>query len=154
MNYIVFLIIVVLFGCSTPRIEERGPKSDEKMIHVQPKLPYYRQPWSNEGLDVPNWLDNPTMDGKYYAAVGSCEMSGLTHSEYRSKAYEAAISELGRSKSVKVKSVYKSYETGDGVSYIEDTTKLTSSQDIQNASIVSTWIQPHKNEYYVWVIVK
>lgn len=154
-------LVVCLFACVTlgcqnaPRsTPSNDPKSDEKMIYVKPKLAYYKEPWSSEGIDIPNWINDPSIDGKYNASVGSCFKEGLSFTEYRNKAYEAAVSELGRSKGVKVKSVYKSYETGDGISYVEDTAKLESIELVKNAQIASAWDHPVRKEYYVWVIVK
>lgn len=129
-------------------------KDEEKMVYVKQKNANYKEPWSNEGLNIPNWINDPTINGKYYAAAGSCFTDGLSYTDYRAKAFESAIAEISRSMKVKVKSVYKSYETGDGVSYIEDVSKLESSEHVANAHIVSTWNHPIRREYYVWVVVE
>jgi hypothetical protein len=160
MKSFILITLVLLCGCASRGLENYPtprsvcPKDEERMVYVKPKSSNYKEPWSNEGMNIPNWINDPTIGGKYLAASGSCFKDGLSYSEYRNKAYESAVTEIGRSKSVKVKSVFKNYETGDGVSYVEDVSKLESTQHVTSAHIVSTWEHPARREYYVWVVVE
>lgn len=153
------LLICVGAGCYRPSQvfntdKPTDPKSYEEMVYIKPAHEGYKTAWSNEGLTVPNWINDPSMDGRYVAGVGSSFMQGLSYTEYKNNAYKYAIAEIGRSRKVKVKSVYKNYETGDGINYIEDTSKLESNEDISNAKIISTWVNPIRHEFYVWVVVQ
>ena len=153
------LTICMVAGCYRPmqvfdNKKSSDPKSYEEMVYIKPSQPGYKKAWSNEGLSIPNWINDPSMEGEYVAGVGSCFTQGLSYTEYKNNAYKYAVAEIGRSRKVKVKSVYKNYETGDGISYIEDTSKLESNEDISNAQIISTWVHPTRNEFYVWVVIQ
>ena len=149
------LLVCIVAGCGVTMQTRQSsdPKSYEQMVYNKPRIDGYKAPWSNEGMSMPNWINDPSMGGKYKAAVGSCYEAGLSYAEYRDKAYKSAITELSRSVKVRIKNSLKNYQTGDGIDYSEDTTKLESDQTINNAEIVSDWTQPNTKEYYVWVVV-
>jgi hypothetical protein len=156
MRFIIPLMVLVMAGCGVRALAPvtNDPKDDEKMFYVKPQNKLYTTPWTMEGLEIPNWINDPSIDGKYQAAVGSCLQSNLSLSECKEKAFAAAISEIARSRNVRVKSIVRNYETGDGVSYYDNTAKLESNESIGETYIASTWVQPNTKEYYVWVIVK
>lgn len=159
MKFIIPLMVLIIAGCGVrlpiPIVStSNNPKDDEQMVYVKPKNKLYVIPWTLEGLEVPNWIADPSMNGKYEAAVGSCLLIGMSLSDCKEKAFTSAINEISRSRSVRVKNIFKKYETGDGVNYVDDTTKLEASASIDRAIIISTWTQPNTKEYYVWVVVK
>jgi len=149
------LLVCIVAGCGVTMQTRQSsePKDCEKMVYIKPKIEGYKAPWSNEGMSIPNWINDPSMDGRYNAAVGSCFIDGLSYAEYREKAYASAVNELGRSQKVRVKSIQKDYQTNDGINYFEGISKLESVQEVSNAKIVSTWTQPNTKEYFVWVVV-
>lgn len=149
------LLVCIVAGCGVTMQTRQSsePKDCEKMVYIKPKIEGYKAPWSNEGMSIPNWINDPSMGGRYKAAVGSCFIANLPYTEYREAAYKSAVSELSRSQKVRVKSVQKVYQTGDGIDYSEGITKLESDQVVNNASVVSEWTQTNTREYFVWVVV-
>lgn len=157
---ILFVISIILCGC-TARIGDCGtntrfnPKDDEQMVYIKPKMANHITPWSDEGTSMPNWIFDPSMGGKYESGVGSCKMTG-TFAEYSAGAYSAALNEICQARKVRVKGVFKDYQSeskSDVVSYQEGATKLETLGVVDNAKIARTWIKTNTNEYFVWVIV-
>jgi hypothetical protein len=152
-NIIILLALITFCGCSTrqnsPNIFD--PNDEEVMVYIKPKMNNYKTAWSDEGTYMPNWIFDPTMGGKYEAGIGSAKMD-VPFTEYNASAYKYAINEICQSRKVKIKSLFKDYSTGDGVEYVDSTTKLETLGTIENARIVSTWIKTNTNEYFIWVI--
>jgi hypothetical protein len=140
-----FILLFLITGCYRPATI----KDDESFTYIKPSK--FKVAWSKEGMYVPNWIEDPTINGKYEAAVGSSYMNG-SFSEYKEKAYINAITEINRSRKVHLKNIYRNYES-TGVSYEDNTSKLDTYGEIYNAKIASTWIQTNTKEYYIWVIV-
>lgn len=160
IRVILFASLVLFCGCSV-RNGDYGPKQnidpkmDEQMIYIKPKMTTWKTPWSDEGTNMPNWIFDPSMGGKYESGVGSCKMTG-PFSEYSSVAYGSALNEICQARRVRVKGVFKDYQTeskSDTISYQESTTKLETLGVVDNAKIASTWIKTNTNEYFVWVVV-
>ncbi len=152
--------LIFFFGCSARSGDYRpkahsGPKSEEQMVYIKPKLANYKTAWSDEGTSMPNWIFDPSMGGKYESGVGSCKMTGL-FSEYSATAYGNALNEICQARRVRVKGVFKDFQAesnSDVVSYQESTSKLETLGVVDNAKIVSSWIKVNTNEYFVWVVV-
>jgi hypothetical protein len=152
MKYLV-VAILLLAGCADRQVPvSTDARSDIKMEYQKPHSKNWVTPWTFEGYDVPNWVLDPTLNGKYEAGCGSANLSGKTLSEAKEAAFTAAVNEIASARKVHIKSVFKSYQT-DGIDYTEDVAKIDVDNRIANAKVVDSWTHSSTKDYYVWVVV-
>jgi hypothetical protein len=110
-----------------------------------------------ENEEAPVWICAPKDTKEYITAVGSAEASPLDFSSQRTEAMAAARDALARRISVKVKNIFKRYESTTGVKnnktaekVIENVSKQVANVTLRNSKILATW-QSKNGTLYVLV---
>ncbi len=110
-----------------------------------------------ENQEAPVWICAPKDTKEYITAVGSAEKSPLGFSFQRTEAMAAARDELARRISVKVKNLFKRFESNTGVKketttekVVENVSKHLSDVTLKDSKILATW-QSKNGTLYVLV---
>jgi hypothetical protein len=110
-----------------------------------------------ENQEAPVWICAPKDTKEYITAVGSAEKSPLGFSFQRTEALAAARDELARRISVKVKNIFKRYESNVGVQknkttekVVENVSKQLADITLRDSKILATW-QSKNGTLYVLV---
>ncbi len=141
MKKLIFLIIALLFfGCSS--------KNVNKKINSTCII---------ENQNAPSWICRPEDTKGYITAVGSAEKTNLGFSFQQTEAISAARDALARRISVKVKNIFKRYESNTGVKnntisekVVTNVSKQLSNLTLNDSKILNTW-QSKNGTLYVLV---
>ncbi len=132
---------------------------DRSQTETQPKQTWH-QPWSATTVDMPDWVRDPSRDGKFIATYGSALRGELALSEQKAEAVANARKELARMMYVKIQSAFQSYVAESGVGsdatatrFVQDVSRQVSVVGIKNTVVREQWINPKTDELFVWVVV-
>lgn len=141
---------VTLVGCGSDRAQPPPPSPAAPVVKVD---------------DLPDWVRDPTMGGKYpLAAVGSSPWMKAGFAFTRDKALHNARTELGRVISTKIQAIFKDWtrEGGEITSQEDRTMAMTMAENISrsvtNQEINGTpqrelYHDKNTNTLFVWVYV-
>jgi hypothetical protein len=129
----------------------------------EPRPPATNAPASatNEG---PDWLNDPTMNGKYlYAAYGTAEKMIAGEQLQRQNAMTDARKQIAAIISVKIQSVFKNWTREGGeittqdnrqmaMTMVEDVSRAVTNQTLEGSVQRARWISP-TGKLYVWVYI-
>ncbi len=142
------LVVLGLSGCG-----------DRPQAETQPKQTWH-QPWSATTVDLPDWVRDPSREGKFIATYGSALRGELPLSEQKAEAVANARKELARMMYVKIQSAFQSYVAESGVGndasatrFVQDVSRQVSVAGIKNTVVREQWINPKTDELFVWVVV-
>jgi len=112
--------------------------------------------------DVPDWVNDPTMGGKFpIAAYGVADYKLGGERMQRDSALDAARVELGRAVSSKIQAVFKSWTREGGeitsqeskvmaMQMEENISRSVTNQVVQATAQRARWIDPATKRMYVW----
>jgi len=139
-NLIISMCIVVFIGCSSKN--QTIPQTTECVI---------------ENQEAPVWICAPKDTKEYITAVGSAEKSPLGFNFQRTEALSAARDALARRIEVKVKNIFKRFESVTGAKnnktaekVVENVSKQVANITLRNTKILATW-QSKNGTLYVLV---
>jgi hypothetical protein len=133
-----------------------GRPSGQAQAPVQ-QPPGYVRPWSNDGIELPNWHRDPSLQGRYIGSWGSAlPERGLTASQVRDLAADRARQELARMVAVRIAAAVYDYNgTSDAavINFSSSVSKSMALESIRNSVVRDLWEHPRTGEIYAWVIV-
>ncbi|QCT95109.1 hypothetical protein FE773_07870 [Caminibacter mediatlanticus TB-2] len=139
-KFLFFAFIIFFIGCSS--------KSDVNKINSTCII---------ENQNAPSWICRPEDTKEYITAVGSAEKTNLGFSFQQTEAVAAARDALARRISVKVKNIFKRYESNTGVKgnlvsekVVTNVSKQLSNLTLNDSKILNTW-QSKNGTLYVLV---
>jgi len=113
-----------------------------------------------DNTNAPYWVCNPEVEGAI-AAVGSAPYTPLGMSFQRTEAAAAARDALARQISVKVKNMFKQYQSTTGVGddmtvekVAQNVSKQVASVTLQNSKIMKVWSSKDKTLYVLVAVPK
>ncbi|MBN8527080.1 MAG: hypothetical protein J0M02_17230 [Planctomycetes bacterium] len=116
----------------------------------------HRRPWSDDDVQKPAWIADPTRDGTIIAAWGSTPSDAVAgRGAMRDRALDSARRELARMVMVKVEAVLKDYvaESGAGVtSFAESVSRTVAVQSVKASYQRDEWIHPKTGELFIWAV--
>jgi hypothetical protein len=121
----------------------------------------WNQPWSAAKAGHPDWVRDPTANGRYIATYGSALRGDSSLSAQRDEAVAAARRELARMVYVKVQSAFSSYVAESGVGdeaearrLVQDVSRQISVVGVRSTVVREQWIDPRTDELFVWVAIE
>ncbi|MCX8012762.1 MAG: hypothetical protein N3A02_00540 [Rectinema sp.] len=119
--------------------------------------PQHRRSWSDDDVEKPGWIKDPTQGGKFIAAWGSAAHDPYVDTaEIRDRAVNSARKELARMVAVKVQAVMQDYvgaSQSDTVSFSQNIARAIAVQSVKGSYQRDEWVHPKTREMFVWVVV-
>ena len=110
-----------------------------------------------DNVNAPEWICKDADNDKMITGVGSAEVTPLGFNFQKTEAIAAARDEIARKISVRVKNIFKRYESSAGVGkdknvekVVENVSKQLSYQTLNNSKLLKLWKSP-KGTLYVLV---
>lgn len=131
-----------------------GGREEQKPEQSRPQ---HRRSWSDDDVQKPAWIKDPTQGGKFIAAWGSASHDPYVDTaELRDRAMNSARKELARMVAVKVQAVMQEYvgaSSADTASFSQNIGRSIAIQSVRGSVQRDEWIHPKTREMFVWVVV-
>jgi len=155
MKSLTLPLFAVLAACAVTGCGDRDPAPV-----VNPTAPAAAPLPTN---NVPDWVNDPTLGGKYaIAAYGVSEKMLSGEGMMRDRALNGARTEIARATQAKVQSVFKDWTREGGeissqdnkqsaMTMAENVSRTVTDQVLQGTSQRGRWVEPGTGKLYVWV---